>query len=190
MNNDAKKDWREVVDKPSKLKFEMQQSYANSYRSRITRATNFGLLYPGTRRVRVDKKVLIVIDLKSKFNKDAIDDFLSQALDFYKNEMGAFLKVKVSLFDGENLSNFIDLTDYKALEYGKDTNDSNYKTIIDISRRNRIDEVLIFTDGNQNDIELNVKDISIKYCFDTLENYERADNILTYNKGYFVRENN
>ena len=185
----SEKDWRDVVDKPSKIKFEMKHSYAYAHRSRITRTTNFDVIYPGTKKERVVRNVLIVIDLKSKFSKDIINDFLSQALDYYKGKVGSFLKVKVSLFNGKSLSDIMDLSDYKSLYYTDVTNDSDYNIIIDISRRNKIDEVLIFTDNIQDDIEINVKDISVKYCFDTEEHCERASNISICDRGYFVKDN-
>lgn len=187
-NNNLNKDWREVVESPSKIKFETKRSYQYAHRSRLTIATNYEAIYPGIKRERVARNILIVIDLKSKFNKEAIDKFLSQALDYYQDNIGLFLKVKVSLFDGEKLSDFIDLSDYKSLNYVDATNDSNYKTIIDVSRREKIDETIILTDGNHGNIKLSAKGVNIKYCFDTEENYEKADNISIYNKGCIVKE--
>lgn len=187
-NNNLEKDWRKVVESPSKIKFETKRSYQYAHRSRLTIATNYEAIYPGTRRERVASNILIVIDLKSKFNKEAIDEFLSQALDYYQDNIGLFLKVKVSLFDGEKLTDFIDLSEYKSLNYVEVTNDSNYKTIIDVSRREKIEEVIIFTDGNDNNVVLNVKDISLKYCFDNEEDYEKADKISKYDKGCIVKK--
>ena len=187
-NNNLNKDWREVVENPSKIKFETKRSYQYAHRSRLTIATNYEAIYPGVKRERVARNILIVIDLKSEFNKEVIDEFLSQALDYYQDNIGLFLKVKVSLFDGEKLSDFIDLSDYKSLNYVEATNDSNYKTIIDVSRREKIDETIILTDGNHDNIKLSAKGVSIKYCFDTEEHYEKADNISIYNKGCIVKE--
>lgn len=187
-NNYLEKDWRKVVESPSKIKSETKRSYQYAHRSRLTIATNYGAIYPGIKRERVARNILIVIDLKSKLNKDTIDEFLSQALDFYERNIGLFLKVKVSLFDGEKLTDFIDLSDYKSLNYVETTNDSNYETIIDVLRRNKIEEVIIFTDGNDGSMVLNVKDISIKYCFDNEEDYEKADKISKYDKGCIVKK--
>lgn len=189
MNNDYfEKDWRKVVESPSKTKFEMKRSYQYAHRNRITRATNFAVIYPGTKRERVARNVLIVIDLKSKFNKDVINEFLTQALDFYKGKMGLYLKVRVSLFDGENLTNLIDLLDYKSLNYVETKNENNFEAIVDVSRREKIDETIILTDGNHDNIKLSAKGISIKYCFDTEEHYEKADKISKLDKGCIVKE--
>ena len=58
---------------------------------------------------------------RREFNKEAIDEFLSQALDYYQDSIGLFLKVKVSLFDGEKLTDFIDLSEYNDGKHNNKT---------------------------------------------------------------------
>ena len=186
MQNENIKDWRDIVDSPSKLKYERKYSMVNSHRSRITRATGYAVLAPGASNVRVERKVLIVIDLKSNFDKNTINDFLKQALEFYGKIIGVYLKVYISLFDGEYITKYINLKDYENLEY-VETNDNNeYNKIIISAKKNDIDEVLIFTDGKNINDNIKSNDVNIKYCFDTEENNEKAENITMPLKGCFV----
>ena len=183
MQNENIKDWRDIVDSPSKLKYERKTSMVYSHRSRITRAAGYGVLAPGINNTRVDRKVLIVIDLKSNFDKNIINDFLKQSLEFYNKKLGTYLKVYISLFDGENLTKYKNLKDYENVEYVETNENKDYNKIIISAKKNDIDEVLIFTDGkNINDTLINNNE-NIKYCFDTEENYKKNESIKMPFKG-------